>query len=253
SVLCLPVRLRADAVALLYLENELVPGTFTPERLLALELLTAQAAISLENAQLLDRERTGRIEAEAAERRGLLLGEATALLSQTLESRGVLDALARLFTRSFADWVLIDVPDNGVLKRIAGAHRDPDKEPALRELAARYPAQPRSPVWQVLPTGPAPGGPILAHGAPPSGTPDDHPTELLRRLGTRSAVFVPLCARDAAIGVLSLTATTPNQFARADVELAVDLGRRMALAIDNARLLEETRRALHLRDEFLRI
>src|SRR5262249_8556722 len=106
SVLCMPVRLRADSVALLYLENDLVPGMFTPERLAALELLAAQAAISLENARLLERERTGRIEAEAAERRGLLLGEATALLSQTLESRGVLDALARLFTRSFADWAL---------------------------------------------------------------------------------------------------------------------------------------------------
>ena len=253
SVLCLPVRLRADAVALLYLENELVPGTFTPERLLALELLTAQAAISLENAQLLDRERTGRIEAEAAERRGLLLGEATALLSQTLDSRGVLDALVRLFTRSFADCAVIDVPDNGVLVRIAGAHRDPDKEPILRELAERYAAQPRSPIWQVQQTGQALEAPVLTDEQLRSYCVDDHHAELIRRLGTRSAVYVPLCARDAVIGVLTLVATTPNRFARADAELAVDLGRRMALAIDNARLLEQTRRALHLRDEFLRI
>jgi signal transduction histidine kinase len=81
---------------------------------------------------------------------------------------------------------------------------------------------------------------------------DDH-AELVRRLGARSAVYVPLYARDAVIGVLSLVAATPNRFARADAELAVDLGRRMALAIDNARLLDETRRALQLRDEFLRI
>lgn len=53
SVLCLPVRHRGEVVALLYLENELVPGAFTPERLLALDLLAAQAAISLENARLL--------------------------------------------------------------------------------------------------------------------------------------------------------------------------------------------------------
>src|SRR6185369_9396547 len=82
---------------------------------------------------------------------------------------------------------------------------------------------------------------------------DDYHTELILRLGMRSGVFVPLCARDAVIGVLSLISITPNRFARADAELAIDLGRRMALAIDNARLLEETRRALHLRDEFLRI
>jgi GAF domain-containing protein len=152
SVLCLPVRLRADSVALLYLENELVPGTFTPERLLALELLAAQAAISLENARLLERERAGRIEAEAAERRGLLLGEATALMSETLDFQGLFDALARLCARSFADWALIDLEDNGRLVRIASAHRDPDKEPLLGELVARYPAELRSPAWEVLRT-----------------------------------------------------------------------------------------------------
>jgi signal transduction histidine kinase len=37
------------------------------------------------------------------------------------------------------------------------------------------------------------------------------------------------------------------------VELAVELGRRMAMAVDNVRLLDATRRALHLREEFLRI
>jgi predicted ATPase/signal transduction histidine kinase len=253
SVLCMPVRLRADSVALLYLENELVPGTFTPERLLALELLAAQAAISLENAQLLERERTGRIEAEAAEHRGRLLGEATALLSQTLESRGVLDALAQLFTRSFADCTVIDLEDNGALVRIASAHRDPDKEPILRELAASYGSQPRSPMWQVQQTGQALEVHILTDEQLRSYCVDDHHAELVRRLGARSAVYVPLCARDTVIGVLSLISMTSNRFDRADTELAIDLGRRMALAIDNARLLDETRRALHLRDEFLRI
>ncbi|HET7505880.1 MAG TPA: AAA family ATPase [Kofleriaceae bacterium] len=253
SVLCLPVRLRADSVALLYLENELVPGTFTAERLLALELLAAQAAISLEIAQLLERERAGRIEAEAAERRGRLLGEATELLSQTLDARGVLDALARLFARSLADWAVIDLDEGGALVRIASAHRDPDKEPILRELSARYPAQPRSPVWQVRNSGTVFEVPALTDDQLQAYCADEHQLQLARRLGVRSGIFVPLCARDTVIGVLTLAAITPNQFTRPDVELAVDLGRRMALAIDNARLLDETRRALHLRDEFLRI
>jgi signal transduction histidine kinase len=64
---------------------------------------------------------------------------------------------------------------------------------------------------------------------------------------------VPLLARDALIGALTLASATPNRFGRADVELARELGRRVAIAIDNVRLLEETRRALHLRDEFLRV
>ena len=39
-------------MGLLYLENNLTPGAFTPARQAVLELLASQAAISLENARL---------------------------------------------------------------------------------------------------------------------------------------------------------------------------------------------------------
>ena len=144
SVLCLPIRRQAEVVALLYLENDLVPGTFTPERLLALELLAAQAAISLENALLLERERAGRAEAEAAERRAVLLGEATAVMTSTLDYEGVFSELTRVCVRWFADWAVIDLIEAGKTVRLAGAHRDPDKQALLRELEERYPPDARS-------------------------------------------------------------------------------------------------------------
>ena len=108
-----PIRRQAEVVALLYLENELVPGAFTPERLLALELLAAQAAISLENAMLLEREHEGRVEAEAAGRRAMLLGEATALMSSTFDLENVFVGLTRLCVRWFAEWAIIDVVESG--------------------------------------------------------------------------------------------------------------------------------------------
>jgi PAS domain S-box-containing protein len=52
SILCLPI-VRDDLVGLLYLENDLAAGAFTPDRLTALSLLASQAAISVENARLL--------------------------------------------------------------------------------------------------------------------------------------------------------------------------------------------------------
>src|SRR5258706_7483093 len=52
SVFCLPLVKQAAVVALLYLENNLAAGAFTPERIAVLDLLGAQAAISLENATL---------------------------------------------------------------------------------------------------------------------------------------------------------------------------------------------------------
>jgi PAS domain S-box-containing protein len=52
SVLCLPVIKQAELVGALYLENNLTPGVFTPNRIAVLEFLASQAAISLENAYL---------------------------------------------------------------------------------------------------------------------------------------------------------------------------------------------------------
>lgn len=52
SVLCSPVIQQAKVIAIIYLENNLASGVFTPQRLEMLKMLSAQAAISLENAWL---------------------------------------------------------------------------------------------------------------------------------------------------------------------------------------------------------
>jgi len=57
SVLCLPVIKQSELIGLLYLENRLSAGVFTAEKTDMTELLTAQAAISLENARLLEQTR----------------------------------------------------------------------------------------------------------------------------------------------------------------------------------------------------
>jgi signal transduction histidine kinase len=80
---------------------------------------------------------------------------------------------------------------------------------------------------------------------------DDRHFEILQTLGARGALSVPLVARETPVGALSLGSATPNRFVEADVELVVEIGRRTALAIDNAGLLVETQRAVHLRDQFL--
>lgn len=71
SVLCLPVIKQDRVVAILYLENNLSPGSFTPSRVETLRVLSSQAAISIENARMIEhmkeRERLRR-EMELAER-----------------------------------------------------------------------------------------------------------------------------------------------------------------------------------------
>jgi GAF domain-containing protein len=52
SVLCLPLMKQGVLVALLYLENNLAPNVFTPDRIAALKLLASEAAMSLDNSRL---------------------------------------------------------------------------------------------------------------------------------------------------------------------------------------------------------
>jgi PAS domain S-box-containing protein len=52
SLLCLPLLNQSQLVGVLYLENQLATGAFTPDRMQVLKLLSTQAAISIENAKL---------------------------------------------------------------------------------------------------------------------------------------------------------------------------------------------------------
>ena len=74
SVLCLPVVTQGKLVAVIYLENNLMENAFTGKHLKTLELLSAQAAISLVNAHLyesLERKVQARTEELQAQRNTL--------------------------------------------------------------------------------------------------------------------------------------------------------------------------------------
>jgi signal transduction histidine kinase/tetratricopeptide (TPR) repeat protein len=267
SVLCLPILRQGELVGLLYLENRFIAAGFTPDRLTALSLLAAQAAISVENALLLAREREARVTAEEArraaeqaraaieeaERRSAFLAEAGVILSESLDYEQTLTRLGDLCVKSLADWCVLDLVQGNELRRLAGACADPAKQPLLRQLRERYPAR-----WN----SPHPAAGVLRDGEPlwvPAFTDDllrsmcedEEHMELLRALGTCSAVVVPLVARGQTLGVLSLTSGTPGRYGRADLELAQEVAHRAAIAIDNAQLYRETQRAVRLRDEFL--
>jgi len=55
SILCSPILHQGKLMGILYLENNLTTGAFTSDRVELLNLICAQAAISLENAQLYER------------------------------------------------------------------------------------------------------------------------------------------------------------------------------------------------------
>jgi predicted ATPase/signal transduction histidine kinase len=75
SILCIPIIKQKELVGILYLENNLIENAFTKERVATLKLLSAQMAISLENAtlyedlRLLNENLELRVKEEVAERK----------------------------------------------------------------------------------------------------------------------------------------------------------------------------------------
>jgi signal transduction histidine kinase len=82
---------------------------------------------------------------------------------------------------------------------------------------------------------------------------EDH-GQLVRELGVRSLISVPLLARERTIGALTLIAAeSGRRYGPNDLALAEALAARAALAVDNARLYSEAQAAIRARDEFLSI
>jgi signal transduction histidine kinase len=78
--------------------------------------------------------------------------------------------------------------------------------------------------------------------------------ELIRELGLRSLVVVPLRARNRIIGALTLASAKPDRpYQASDLALVEELARRAAMAIDNALLYREARQAIRAREEFLMV
>ncbi len=96
SVLCLPLVKRTVLIGALYLENKLAPQVFTPKRLALLELLTAQAIISLDHACLYaEAKRAEELQVAMARERETFAQQRVAQLAKANGAlRGLLDELA---------------------------------------------------------------------------------------------------------------------------------------------------------------
>ena len=86
SCCCTPILSQSKLIGILYLENNLTPAAFTPDRIEVLNLLTAQAAISIENARLYHRlEHYNRTLEEQVAQRTQELQQNNETLASTLE------------------------------------------------------------------------------------------------------------------------------------------------------------------------
>jgi PAS domain S-box-containing protein len=197
---------------------------------------------------------TERKRAEEAQR---FLIEASTQLAELLGERGTLERVARLAVPQLARWCVVDrVDDAGRLHRAASVHQEPQKQELLDELRELYGPEERSawPTVQVLRT----GGPLLAAEATQAllragDSAADYP-KLLRRLGSRTAIALPLTVRGQTLAAMLLVSDKPGfQYGPHELALAGELARRASVALDNARLYQQSQEAVRLREDFLSV
>jgi PAS domain S-box-containing protein len=198
------------------------------------------------------RDITGRRRAEEEEK---FLGDATTILASSLDYEATLDAVAHMSAIYLADYCLVDLlEDDGAIRRLVAAHRDPAREAAWREMQRRFPvdADPRHTVNKVLHTGEPDLFTEMTGEALTRAIPSPAQVEELKRLGVRSAMTVPLRARGRTVGAISfISAESGRRYRGHELRLAEELARRAALAVDNARLYERAQEANRAKDEFL--
>ncbi|QRK08191.1 response regulator [Archangium violaceum] len=197
------------------------PQRFVDDERAFIHAIAQQAAQACERARLLEAERCARLMAEARQQRADLLSETSAILGSSLDLGMSLTRVAHLLVPQVADWVVMRVeqrsPSGADETKTVAVHRDPGRVGMACALAR-----------SLLATGDAPLSCV-----------------------TNNSVLAPISVRDRALGAIVLGSEDTGCYDNESLELVEELGLRVGMALDNARLYQEAREADRRKDEFL--
>ncbi|HEY2749438.1 MAG TPA: ATP-binding protein [Polyangia bacterium] len=173
-----------------------------------------------------------------AERRLELLSKMSELAGD-VELETLLPAIARLSIPELADWSAVDTAGEGTVRRMFVAARDPAHAAVAEKLQRFHPWSKRA-GWNELATGRSLLYPEVDDELLRANAVNDEHLALLRRLGIRSMMAVPLSVRGAIVAVMSFaTAESGHRYQREDLAVAEELARRAAVILDRAQLYAE--------------
>jgi len=243
-----------------YIASPVVPEVLRAKVKVFVELylLAQRAKRQSQEHIVLAEERAARASAEQATRRLTFLAEASARLGSSLDFAATTSALARIMVPAFADISALSLngrDGEAARTEIAWCSDDADAEPrtacvehldqaAVRLALARVAETGKAERWSAAATG---GGLGSAAGAGRS-----QPVELAPGVWVESTLIVPLVARGHSVGALLLGMGVSRRSFDADaLAMAIDLGSRAAIALDNALLYRKIQEEDRRKNEFL--
>ena len=182
------------------------------------------------------------------------LADAGEMLSSTLDYPTVLERVVRIAVPALADLCIADVLDeNGRLQRLEVAFGSPEKQLALAERVKESALRPGPQALQRrVATSRSPvlfertEEPFFLSGL------SEEDSDLVRAIGPRSMIIVPLMVRRKLLATLTFIVTeSKRHYASEDVLFFQDIARRTAVAADNARLHTQVQRAIRIRENLL--
>lgn len=246
SLVAVPVVVREATVGIIAAVASRAGRRFDRADVLLLQNLARRAGLAVDNARLFAQEQEAHAQAERARREQAFLLEASTLLSASLDFGESLERLADHVAGHLCDLCLIDLHDpvDRTIRRVAAVAADPADQPVADVLRERFAPDPAGdhPAVRAIRGGTAQFSDDVGEQFLSGTTRSDEHRRLLERLGFCSYLSVPLAARGRTLGALTLMATrrSGRRYGPADLALVEDLARRASLALDNARLHQET-------------
>jgi PAS domain S-box-containing protein len=175
---------------------------------------------------------------KTAEIRTRVLAESGRILASSMDYDQTLRNVADIAVPLLADFCSVDLADErGVLERVAATHHDRPELAAQLQAIGRDVLDANHPARRVVLTGTSELYEDIDEEQLVEIARSEHHLRLLRSLGVRSVVLVPMRVPRRTIGLLTLaTDSSRRRLAHDDVELAEQLARRAAVAVENSRL-----------------
>jgi len=172
------------------------------------------------------------------------LADATADFARSLDYRANVSDVSRIAVQNFCDVAAVVLIHDGVLpgEVVSHAHRDPERLQLVADLEQALAQSPESP--GLLARAIRSGQPLFLPRVAGSQLRDEAVSEqhlhALQAIDISSVICIPLVAREQTLGALIFGQESGRVFDQADFRIAIELGRRAALAIENSLLLEQS-------------
>ena len=186
-------------------------------------------------------------ERKQSEERFRYLAQISSVLSTSLDYEETLEQIAKISVPQLADWCSLDIlNEDGSIRRLPIAHADPTKAEWARQLQQYVPdSKSANAITRVLQTGESELIPEVSDSFLVAMTQNQEHLDIVRQLGIKSAMIVPLVVRGQVLGCIRFVTTeSDRRYDRSDLTLANDVADRAALAVENARLYGDVHKAL---------